>query len=266
MAGASPAGTPGNDAELDLDDAPLPSTEPPEWVQRYLPGATGRGVRVAVVDSGCDPSWNHPRIGAGIGLSDTGLGFDLVPSDDVDDRIGHGTACCDILLGMAPGVEVVPVRVFGSRLETSPKVILAALEWAIEQQVDVVNLSLGSLLESSLRPFYRVCERARSEGLVVVSAGSLETGWSYPAIFENTLGVSAGRFDNIYDFNYLTGQGLECRAQADRQVRWLGGERRVFGSSFAAPHISALVALILERHPGLDLDEVRSLLSRFALR
>ncbi len=243
----------------------LPACERPPWVDRDLAGATGRGVRVAVVDSGCDAAWGDPRIRKGIGLTDPHDGLEVARSQDDRDRIGHGTACTDIILGIAPDVEILPVRVFGSRLETSPEVIVAALEWAIEERVTIVNLSLGSLLDRALRPFYRVCERARKAGILVVSAVHLGEGWSYPAVFENTLGVTAGRFANIFDFEYFPGEGAEFRAQMERQVRWLEQRRRVRGSSFAAPHISALAALFLERFPGSDLDKIRELLARHAL-
>jgi len=245
---------------------PLPDLRRPAWVERNLAGATGHGIRIAVIDSGRDATWNDPRILPGIGFSDSENGFAFLRSQDDRDRIGHGTACTDIILGMAPRVEILPLRVFGSRLETSPEVIVAALDQAIEERVSIVNLSLGSLLDRALRPLYRACERARSEGLLVVSAIHLGEGWSYPAVFENTVGVAAGRFASIFDYEYSSGEGAECRAQGERRVRWQGKRRRLFGSSFAAPHISALIALFLECFPGSDLEQARELLALHALR
>ena len=72
---------------------------------------------------------------------------------------------------------------------------------------------------------------------------------------------------NVEDghFEFSPGDGAECRAQGERQLRWLGQRRRLFGSSFAAPHISAMVALLLERFPGSDLARIRQLLARYAL-
>ena len=242
-----------------------PGCERPPAIARALAGATGRGLRIAVIDSGCDPTWNDPRIRPGIGLTHPNDGFGVTLSGNDRDAIGHGTACCDIILGMAPEVEVLPIRVFGRRLETSPSVIVAAFEWAQEQGVTILNLSLGSLVERSAGPLYRACEQARRSGLIVVSAVDLRKGWSYPAIFDNTLGVTAGYFGNIFDFQYFPNAGVECRAQGVRRVRWLQGHRQVFGSSFAAPHISAWVALLLERFPGSTLEQVRDFLALHAL-
>lgn len=241
----------------------LPETRLPERLERQLGGATGSGVRVAVIDSGRDPAWSDPRIRPGIGLVD---GLELHRSEDDRDRVGHGTACIDIILGLAPEVEILPLRVFESRLETSPEVIVAALDHAVEEGAGVINLSLGCLLDRAVRPLYLACERARQAGAVVVSAVHPGEGWSYPAIFDNTLGVAAGRFAGIYDFEYFPDDGVECRAQGERRVRWLGEPRRVYGSSFAAPHISALVALLKERTPDNDLEQIRASLARLALR
>ncbi len=246
--------------------AELPSGLPPEWVRRDLAGATGRGVRVAVIDSGRDPEWHEPRIRPGIGLVDPASQLELARSDDDRDRIGHGTACCDILLGMAAGITIVPIRVFGDQLETSPELIVAAIDWAAEERIDIVNLSLGTHLKSALEPLYLACDRARERGVLVVSAVNMSQGWSYPAVFDNVLSVQAGSFANVFDFFYRRDEAVECLAQGERDVRWLGSSRRqVSGSSFAAPHISAIVALLLESHPGADIENIRTLLSRYAV-
>ncbi len=243
----------------------LPARQRPRWVRRDLADATGRGVRIAVIDSGRDPGWREARIRPGIGFVDPRDELSLQRSADDRDRIGHGTACCDIILGLAPGVELLPARVFGHRLETSSELIVAALEWAVEQRVDLVNLSLGTHLESSLRPLYSACEKAGAAGVVIVSAVHLEKGWSYPAGFANVLGVQAGRFANVFDYEVHPGEAAELVAQGERKVRWLGAQRRrVFGSSLAAPHITAIAALLRERFPGSDLASLRRRLAGYA--
>lgn len=237
---------------------PLPSLERPPWLDAALGDATGLGVRVAVIDSGCDAAWHDPRILPGVSLVEASAG--------TADRIGHGTACCDIILGMAPGVEIVPLRIFGERLETSPGTLVAALELALESGTQIVNLSLGTQREDAVKPLYRVCEAARDAGVIVVSAVHFGSGWSYPAVFENVLGVAAERFASVFDYEYLDGEAAECRAQGDREVRGLDDERRRgYGTSYAAPHVTALAALFRERFPGAGLDRVRRLLAEHAL-
>jgi subtilisin len=244
-----------------------PSAPPPEWVREALGGATGRGVRVAVVDSGWDRTLVEPRVLAGTSFVDPEDDFAMARNDDDHDHLGHGTACADLVLRVAPDARVIPVKVFGKVLETSPGTLHAALLWAQEQEVRVINVSLGTRLEGTLHPLYAACEKARRAGIVVVAAGHNANDWSYPAIFENVIGVSAGRFDSPYAFRFRPEHAMECEAWGvDQPVLWIGGRRVVkHGTSFAAPNIAGIVALILERHPEATLDEVRQILARFAL-
>lgn len=231
---------------------------PPRW----LAGRRGRGARIAVIDSGLDPALVHPGLRPGIGLV-AGPGFDLRRSRDDRDRIGHGTACADIILRMAPEAELVPIRVFGRRLETSPQVIAAALEQAVARRLWLVNVSLGSVRSSAAGPLAEACARAAARGVVVVAAAHAAAGASLPAAAASAIGVGGGRFASIYHYTCDPAAAIECRAQCLRVARGLGGARRVVtGTSFAAPHITAILALALE--PGAGLGAARALLARHA--
>jgi subtilisin family serine protease len=240
---------------------------PPGWVREELGGATGSGIRVAVLDSGWDRSIDDPRVLPGTGFVDPDDDFAMARNDDDHDVLGHGTACADVILGVAPDARIIPVKVFGNKLETSPGTLQAALEWAIEAGVQVINVSLGTRLKDWLHRLYLTCETARRQGIIVVAAGHNANDWSYPAIFENVIGVSAARFGSPYDFHYRAEEAMECVGWGvDRPVLWVGGERVLrHGTSFAAPGVAGIVALILERHPGAKLEDVREMLSRFAI-
>jgi subtilisin len=239
----------------------------PDWVREALGGATGKGIRVAVVDSGWDRAIAEPRVLPGVSFVDPDDDFAMAVNDDDRDLLGHGTACADLVLAVAPDARVVPVKVFGGVLETSPGTLHAALLWAIEAGVRVINVSLGTRLEGTLHPLYAACEKARRAGIVVVAAGHNANDWSYPAIFENVIGVSAARFASPFEFRFRPEHAMECEAWGVEQpVLWTGGRRLVkHGTSFAAPNVAGIVALILERHPEATLDEVREMLAGFAL-
>lgn len=244
-----------------------PPAERPAWLREPLRSATGRGVRVGIIDSGWDRSLDDPRVVAGIGLVDPADELALARSDDDADRNGHGTACAELVLRVAPDAEVVPIRVFGRELQTSPSLLCEAIRWAADQRLDVVNLSLGTYLEEALRPLYAACERARRGGTVVVAASHLTAGWSYPAVFENVIGVDAERFDSPFSYRYRAGHAAECLAWGiEVPVLWLGGSSETrTGTSFAAPQIAGIVALLRERHPAASLEEVRGLLAEHAM-
>ncbi len=230
-----------------------------------MAGTRGRGVRVAVIDSGFrrDGSPND-WLEAGHGLVAPEDGLRLAWSDDSDDRIGHGTACAQIIHRLAPAATIVPLRVFGQRLETSPEIILEALSWAIRGRYQVINLSLGTQAQDALRPFYRLCQEAHDLGIVLVSALPRGDGVSYPAAFEPVLGVTLGEVDNPFDFHYVEDHAAEIHAYGHHCATWHGEARELHGSSFAAPHVSGIVARLLEKEPGLGLAGVRQQLAAMA--
>ncbi|HEX6748937.1 MAG TPA: S8 family serine peptidase [Longimicrobium sp.] len=241
--------------------------DPPEWVADGLGRPTGRGLLVGVIDSGWDRNCDDPRVLPGIGLVDPEDDLAMLRTDDDHDRVGHGTACIHQILRIAPDAQVVPIRVFGRDLETSPGTLQAGILYAIERGVNVVNLSLGTTLEGTLQPLYIACEKARQQGIIVVAAGHNSKDWSYPAIFEPVIGVSAGRFGSPYEYRYLHDEAMECQAWGVEQpVIWLRGEQQIkHGTSFAAPNITGIVCLLMERHPGAGLEEIRELLPQYAL-
>jgi subtilisin len=246
---------------------PAVREEHPAWLRRAVGAATGRGVHVAVLDSGVDPAWGLAAVGEGVGLLDRGeTGYRLRPSADVTDLDGHGTACIDILNRAAPGAVLHPVRLFHRRRQTSPEVLLAGLRWAVERRMDVVNLSLCTLDRSLLVPLYRACEEARLAGVLVVAAADGRYELSLPAVFGNTIGVAAGRFTAGTDYRYRPESAIECLAEGRADVRWrAGGRRLVEASSYAAPRIAGLVARFLEGRPRAGLADVHELLARHAL-
>ncbi|HEY0155020.1 MAG TPA: S8 family serine peptidase [Longimicrobium sp.] len=241
--------------------------EPPPRIRELLGDATGRGVRVGVIDTGWDRTLADPRILPGVGLTDPDNDFALLRTDDDHDRLGHGTACADLILRLAPAATIVPIRVFGSQLETSPAALRAAIDWAAEQSIPLVNLSLGTRLDHERAPLLAACERARRAGMLIVASSPAAGPATYPAAFDDVIGVDAGDFPSPWDFSYRPGAVVECTAAGkDQRLRWRGGVEEVMsGPSFAAPHITGIVALILERHPGAGVEEVRQVLGRLAV-
>ncbi|MDZ7359100.1 MAG: S8/S53 family peptidase [candidate division KSB1 bacterium] len=236
-------------------------------LKEELHAPTGQGVRIGVIDSGWDRSLADPRIKKGVGFVDPFDELALQQSDDDHDRIGHGTACADLILQIAPNAEIFPLRVFGHRLETSVPILTVAIKWAMEHQLRVLNLSLGTHLANAIRPLYAACELARRNGLIIVAAAHASRASSYPSIFENVIGITAGHFNSPFEYSYRKNEAIECAAKGGEQmVLWLGGQKVPRqGTSFAAPHISGIVALFLERYPHARLENIRELLALYAI-
>ena len=245
----------------------LEPAAPPAWVVETLGAPTGRGVRVGVVGSGFDRSIADPRVLPGVSFVDPADDLGVRRSDDDHDRIGQGTACAGLVLRAAPDARVVPIRIFGGGLTTSTSVLLAALEWATKQRLGVVVVAAGTSEPEALRPLYAACERARRGGVIIVAGESPETPEGYPSVFENVIGVAAGRFPSPFLYRYRPDEASECEAWGEGVPVRGPGERPAARRStgYAAAALAGIVALLLERRPGATLEQVRESLRKFAV-
>src|SRR5438067_5250155 len=125
----------------------VPSIEPIDDVTHdwACGGSTGRGIKVAVIDSGIDAS--HPAVRGGIqgyvGITEGPDRF-VYDTSPHDDAYGHGTACAGIIRGLAPECELYSVKVLGAALAGRGSVFAAGLLWTINNGMHVCNVSMGT--------------------------------------------------------------------------------------------------------------------------
>jgi subtilisin family serine protease len=230
--------------------------------------ADGSGVTVAIIDSGVEG--DHPDVGGRLVASvRVEMGEeDPIVSDDGSglDVVGHGTACAGIIQGLAPGAEIISVRVLGPDNRGKGAVFAAGLEWAIEQGASVVNLSLSSRSDAFFDIFHELADRAYFANVLLVCAANNVPGPSYPSLFASVVSVAAHDLADPWTWFYNPNPPVEFGARGvDVEVAWKGGGRMVAtGNSFAAPHIAGLAALIRSRHPGISPFEVKTMLAATA--
>jgi subtilisin len=237
----------------------LPIT--PEWAWG---SSTGRGVKVAIVDSGVDGA--HEQVGGingGVALEydpDAPDGVRIIEGPH-EDLFGHGTACAGIIRGLAPDCEIYSVRVLGEKLTAKGLVFVAGLQWAIDNDMDVVNLSLSTKRSDYFGPLHELADRAYFGRTVLVSAANNMPSASYPSLYSSVLSVAARPGDSS-GFSYNPNPPVEFGAAGiDVDVAWLDGSViNATGNSFAAPVIAGYVARILGKHPGLTLFQVKTIL------
>ncbi len=238
-----------------------------EGIRKYFKEATGKNVKVGVVDSGWDYSLTDSRIKKGIGLIDANDELSFKISDDYNDQNGHGTSCVDLILRLAPDSCIYPIKVFGKRIETSANILIEAIKWALFNEIKIINLSLGTKLNQALEPLYRVCEYARRQGIIIISANiNVRDDYSYPAIFENSIGVETGDLDNIFDIIYLKDEAIECKAKGQfTDILTLDNQRiSLSGNSFASAVVTGIVTCLIEGNPEFNLDDTRECLSDYS--
>lgn len=238
----------------------------------------GRGVRIAIVDSGVDAS--HPWLANArmhhVRVERQGQSQMIVPAEPID-RSGHGTACAGIIHRMVPAAEITSVCALNTEGRGSREGLIAALRYCVRERFSVVNLSLGIDIPRSvpLRPtdyksiveLYEIADAAYTAHVVVVASGPNVASYrTYPGRFKSLIGVGRGAFDD--------GEALKSEITIDYEIlapgnevlapALGGGERRWTGTSFACPHVTAHVARIRAASPELTIESIKTALHDLA--
>jgi subtilisin len=248
-------------------DAVEQITLPTEWPERITRdwawgGSTGTGVKVCILDSGVE--LDHPDVGPvnrAVAISLDGEDI-VVTEDNEGDLCGHGTACAGIVRALAPECEIHSVRVLGAGYTGSGPVLLAGLRWAIEQGFDVINMSLSTTKQKFAGMLHELADTAYFRRTMLVASAHNMPVESYPWRFSSVISVGSHELHDSLAFFYNPTPPVEFFARGFQlDVAWLGGGRlRCTGNSFATPHIAAIAALILGKHPELTPFQLKSVL------
>jgi len=210
-----------------------------------FPELTGRGVRVAVIDSGV--SVPHPHIPVTISGGVT-LGMNGEVEEGVFiDRLGHGTAVMAAIQEKAPGAEYFAVKVFDEALRTTGDCLVSAIAWCIDHGMNVVNMSLGTLNMAHRQRFAVVVERASAAGVLLVAARDVAGQPCLPGCLPNVLAVGedAGCPRDRYRIEIVEGQPLYLTSGYPRPVPGVPPSRNLQGISFAVANMTGFVARAL---------------------
>jgi type VII secretion-associated serine protease mycosin len=237
--------------------------------------SAGRGVTVAVLDSGVDR--RHPQLGERVLTGRDFLRSD--PDGATQDCNGHGTAVASLVaagpvagtdfVGLAPEARILPVRISEQDVvddqrtgsTVTPEKFAEAIRWAVDQKAGVLNLSV--VLYTDAPAVRSAVEYAVSRNVVVVAAvgnrGDKQNPRPWPAGYPGVLGVGAvgpdsgwPSFSQHGDFVDVVAPGVDVPAAAPNGA----GHQRATGTSFAAPFVAGTAALVRARFPELTAAQV----------
>ncbi|MFK3736842.1 S8 family serine peptidase [Massilia sp. TN1-12] len=244
-------------------------------LEQVPPALRGQGVRIAVIDSGAATTHTN--------LNRIHAGFDII-NDNPDtwnqDQLSHGSHCAGVIAGadpsfgirgFAPDAEVHVCKLFpGGQISQ----LIEALEYCIEHQIDVVNLSLGGTGPSPA--LEQQILRAKRNGVACIAAAGNSGGpVQYPAASPNVLAVAAvGKIDEFPRDSYhaeTINPDVDAQGYFTAWFSCFGPEVDVCapgvaivssvppnnfaawdGTSMAAPHVTGLAALVLAHHPAFQ--------------
>jgi len=241
---------------------------PPEQITREWAwgGSTGEGVKVAVIDSGVDA--DHPAVGGCVeyaAIVEDDDRIEVVTQPHEDD-FGHGTACAGIVRSLAPDCSITSVKVLGAGLKGRGVVFAAGLRWAIENGMHVCNLSLGTTKSDFYALLHELVDQAYFHDVMLVTAANNMPQASFPSTYSSVISVASHDLQEPEVYYCNPRPPVEFGAPGiDVRVAWQNREWiTATGNSFAAPHITGLVARLLAKHPGLSVVHVKGILRAVA--
>jgi subtilisin family serine protease len=228
--------------------------------------AHGADVRIAVIDSSIEA--DHPELAGSIVEQ-----FDALGSKEGPHVHGTGIAGAIAsharLMGGAPKAQILAIRAFGvssGTAQSSSYVVLKALDYAAAHKAQIVNMSFAGPKDTLIE---RGIAALAGRGIVMVAAAGNAGAKSpplYPAANPHVIAVSATNAQD--ELLAASNRGSYVCVAAPGADIFLpapdGKYQMTSGTSFSAAYVSALAALMLERHPGLKPEEVRAILTRTA--
>ena len=209
-----------------------------------LQGRTGRGIRIAVIDSGIHP--DHPHIGR----IEAGVAFDAagVERTDTIDRVGHGTAVAAAIHEKAPDATLIAVKIFDRGLVATGAALVSAIRWSLEAGAHFINLSLGTTNVDRRAELESVVADAYVNGTSIVAAAPTPEHLWLPGALPTVIAVELDWTCPREECVLIRHDDGRIRIRASGYPRPIPGvppEHNVRGQSFAVANATGLFALTL---------------------
>ncbi|MCI0664509.1 MAG: S8 family serine peptidase [Acidobacteria bacterium] len=206
--------------------------------QSPLADFTGRDVRVAIIDSGVNPA--HPHVGGitgGVYIKADG------ESQSFLDYIGHGTAVAGAIREKAPEASLYAVKVFDRTLRAEAGTIVSAIDWAIEHEMHIVNLSLGTTNQLHRKRFDEVVARAVEKNVILIAAREIDGRETLPGCLDSVIGAGLDWECPRETYRYtITDSCVTFLASGyPRGIPGVPQERNLQGISFAVANLTGFV-------------------------
>ena len=210
----------------------------------YLGEFTGKGVRIAVVDSGVYAA--HPHVGGVAG--GLAVRHDGSVDDDYIDELGHGTAVTAAIREKAPAAEIIAIKVFERSLKTDIATLVRGIDEAAARGAELINLSLGTSKSEHRALLEDAVARARANGALIVAANDDGGVRWLPGCLENVVAVRADWTCDrqTYAVGFVEDRLMLSTSAYPREIPGVPRERNLNGVSFAVANATGFVARAIE--------------------
>lgn len=198
-------------------------------------------VRIGMIDTGVNSA--HPHVGNVAG------GVTIGPEGETsgyEDRLGHGTAIAAVLHQQAPEAQLFAVKVFDRTLATNCDTVIRAIDWCLHNDIDIINLSLGTANPTHRSRFEEAVRRIRALDKAIVSAhevnGTLALPGCLPGVIAVITNTTGSDVIHVVRPSLSSGKVVFSASPYPREIPGVPRDRNLHGVSFAVAHVTATLA------------------------
>lgn len=222
--------------------------------------------RIAIIDTGISADDSRDKfISESYIVKKNKQTYSIVATPTID-PIGHGSAIFDIIQSVNPRIEVISIRLCENELHAvEEKALLVALEFLLEKiSLDIINISAGITYSFFNKQLHAVCKKLWQRGVIIVSAFDNDGAISYPAAFDEVIGVDLNRLYKPQDAIHVSDKGIVNVFVPEKyyRINYCGTKTLIKGTSFAAAYVTGLISLRKNSFP-LDITSILKSISNF---
>jgi subtilisin family serine protease len=223
-------------------------------------------VPVAIIDSGINPFHPHVHGVSGVISFRMDETADIIENPDFSDHIGHGTAIAGVIREKAPDADMYAVKIFYDKLKAPVDLLIAGLKWAIDENMKIIHLSLGTEQDACKARLGQLCREAYRKHIIMVAAARSPEDDIFPAGLPGVIGVYWNRQCRKGEIICHPGCRIEFGASGrPRKLTGIPENMNFSGHSFAAAQVTGKIAALLEGNPQAEPEWLRELLAQQAV-
>lgn len=192
----------------------------------------------------------------------------VIQTAGADDDVGHGTAVFHAISSLAPFSEIIVFKIVGKNYNLEENAFLAFLKYINENvECDIIHISAGLIRCRNKKRLYNICELIKKRNILIVSAFANNGNMTYPAIFDNVIGVDFNtEIIKPSDWIYVEDSPVNIFATGTaHRLAWMNNTyKNIAGASFAAAYITGAIANFL--NDGVSIENINEVIKNNSLK
>lgn len=218
-------------------------------------------IKVAVVDTGIDIGHDYLKSNIIGGVCFEPKDGYIVLSEDYEDQNGHGTSCASIIKKEFKDVEIFVVKALDHLGRTNIQILEESLRYLLRTDIKIINLSLSVMNSEFVKDLYKICEELKQEGKIVICSVANGFELSYPAQFDNVIGVRGFILEDEDSIWYNNNYKIQAIVDNNSHLSCdINNSYKLFGkcNSQAAAKLTGIIANLLSENPNMELEDINN--------